>query len=68
MRRFICLSMVVLFFTTAITGFVEAHVHPGQSGIHTPLAVLFVIFAITHGALNRKAMAKHFASTAKKAE
>lgn len=60
--------MVVLFFVTIITGFAEAHVHPGQSGIHTPLAVLFVIFSITHGAINRKALAKHFAGATKKAE
>jgi hypothetical protein len=68
MRRFICLAMVILFFATFITGFAEAHVHPGQSGIHTPLAVLFVIFTLTHGVINRRALARHFAGAAKKAE
>jgi hypothetical protein len=68
MRRFICVSMVILFFATVITGFAEAHVHPGRSGIHTPLAILFVVSALSHGAINRKSLARHFGSAAKKAE
>jgi hypothetical protein len=68
MRRYICLTMVFLFFATIITGFAEAHVHPGSSGSHLFIAVLFVVFALVHGLINRKSLARHFVGATKKAE
>ena len=68
MRRFICITMVLLFFAAVITGFAEAHVHPGSSGIHVFLAVLFVAFTVAHAALNRKALARNLIGTVRSAE
>jgi hypothetical protein len=68
LRRFVCVTMVFLFLVTAVTGFAEAHVHPGRSGIHVVIAVLFVVFALVHGAINRKSLARHFSGAVKKAE
>ena len=59
MRRFISITMMVLFLLTFITGLAEAHVHPGESGIHTPLAILFVVVTVVHVALNWKAMGRY---------
>ena len=61
MRKIICLAMLVFFVMTVISGFAEAHVHPGRSGIHTPLAILFVVFTLTHMIINRKSIARHMA-------
>jgi hypothetical protein len=61
MRKIICLTMILFFVITVITGFAEAHVHPGRSGIHTPMAILFVVFILTHMIINRKSIARHMA-------
>jgi hypothetical protein len=55
MRRFICMAMMALFLITVISGFAESHVHPGNTGIHTVMAVLFVVSTLAHGVINRKA-------------
>jgi hypothetical protein len=68
MRRFVCISMLILFLLTVITGFAEAHVHPGQSGIHTPLAILFILSSVFHIVINRKPFARHFTGTPQKAD
>jgi hypothetical protein len=67
MRKLVCISMLFLFFATVITGFAEGHIHPGQSGIHTVLAVLFVISTVTHMVVNRKSLVRHFMGTPGKA-
>jgi hypothetical protein len=58
--------MTILFLATVITGFAEGHIHPGDSGHHTVIAILFVISTVTHAAINRKAFARHFNSPAQK--
>jgi len=68
MRKVVCLTMVVLFFLTVITGFAKSRVHPGESGIHTVLAVLFVVSTFTHAVINRKAFFKYLAVSSKKAQ
>jgi hypothetical protein len=65
MRRFICISMMALFFLTIVTGFAESHVHPGQSGIHTVMAILFIASTMTHIIINRKAFVRHFVGSLK---
>jgi hypothetical protein len=67
MRKAVCLTMVILFIATIITGIAEGHVHPGRSGVHTVMAVLFIITALTHVAVNRKSFFRHFMSLDKKA-
>lgn len=67
MRKFVCISMLFLFLACIITGFAESHVHPGTSGIHTVLAILFVVSAFTHIAVNRKAFIRHFMGAPDKA-
>jgi hypothetical protein len=64
MRRAVCITMVVLFLLTVITGFAESHVHPGDPGIHTVFAILFVTSILVHVVINRKAFARHFFSKA----
>lgn len=58
--------MAVLFLVTFITGLAESHVHPGQSGIHTPLAIILFALGITHFSLNFKAFKKYLGLTDKK--
>jgi hypothetical protein len=68
MRKVVCLTMVALFFITIITGFAESHVHPGESGVHTVLAILLIVAAFSHALVNRKAFLKYFMGLGKKAE
>ncbi len=67
MRRFICIAMIALFSMTIFTGFAEGHVHPGKSGIHTVLAILFVASTLAHVIINRKAFMRYFAGVPKTA-
>jgi FtsH-binding integral membrane protein len=62
MRRFIGLGLIVLFPAAIISGFAEAHVHPGQSGIHQVIAILFVVFIIGHLAINFKSVKNYLGS------
>jgi hypothetical protein len=66
MRKAVCLTMVILFFLTVITGFAESRVHPGESGVHTFLAVLFVVSAFTHAVINRKVFFRYLSGRDKK--
>ena len=59
MKRVITIIMGISFLLTVITGFAEAHVHPGESGIHTPLAIIFIAATVVHAALNFKAMRRY---------
>jgi hypothetical protein len=65
MRRLVCITMALSFLFTVTTGFAEAHVHPGRSGVHTPLAIIFLIATLTHVVINHKAFFKHFSTTLK---
>ena len=67
MRKTVCLIMVVLFFLTIITGIAEGHVHPGRSGVHTPIAVFFIAAALTHVVVNHKPFLRYFMGLDKKA-
>jgi hypothetical protein len=67
MRRFVCISMVFLFFLSVVTGLAEAHVHPGDAGHHIITVILFVILALTHILINRKPFARYFTVAVKKA-
>jgi hypothetical protein len=58
-RKGICLIMGILFLVTIISGIAESHVHPGNSGLHTVVAVLFVISIIIHVAINRKSFSRY---------
>jgi hypothetical protein len=59
MRKALCLIMGVLFLITIITGFAESHVHPGDAGLHTVVAVLFIASILVHAVINRKALARY---------
>ncbi len=48
MKRVICIVMVVLFLATIITGIVESHVHPGNSGHHVFISILLLITVGVH--------------------
>ncbi len=65
MRKTICIVMAVLFSVTVISGIAEAHVHPGSSGLHTIMAVLFIVSILTHIVVNRKALARYLTTPAK---
>jgi hypothetical protein len=64
MRKGICLAMGILFVVTLVSGFAEAHVHPGRSGLHTVAAVIFVALTLMHVVINRKAISRYFLSAA----
>jgi hypothetical protein len=68
MRKAACLTMVVLFLLTVITGFAEDHVHPGESGIHTVFSILFIVSVFIHSAINRKAFFRYLTVGIKKAQ
>jgi hypothetical protein len=59
-RKGICLIMGILFLVTIISGIVESHVHPGNSGLHTVVAVLFIASIVIHVAINRKSFTRYF--------
>jgi len=65
MRRFICIALLALFLITVFSGFVESQIHPGNSGIHTVTAVLFVVSTLVHGVINRKAIFRHLTGPAR---
>jgi hypothetical protein len=66
MRRFIGIAILVLFLATIFTGIAESHIHPGNSGHHIVLSILFIAAILIHVALNRKAFARYLGvSTAK---
>jgi hypothetical protein len=67
MRKAVCLTMAVLFLATIITGIAEAHVHPGRSGVHIVIAVLFITATLTHIAVNWKTFLRYFMGVDKKA-
>lgn len=67
MRRTVCIIMIISFFLTIFTGIAESNVHPGQSGIHTVMAILFVISAFIHAWINRKAIVRYFTGNSQKA-
>ncbi len=64
MRKGICLAMGILFVATVVSGIAESHVHPGKSGLHTVMALLFVAVALIHIMLNRKAISRYLHSSA----
>ncbi len=66
MRRITSITMVVLFVISFVTGLAESHVHPGESGIHTPFAVAFGAVTIVHVILNLKPLARYFRGQPKK--
>jgi hypothetical protein len=65
MRRITCIAMILLFLIAIVTGFAEAHIHPVRSGIHTILAILFIISTLIHVILNRKPLARYLARLVK---
>jgi hypothetical protein len=60
MRRFISVTMVGLLLAAIITGIAESHIHPGNSGSHTVLSILFITLTFIHIIINRKAFVRHF--------
>jgi hypothetical protein len=60
MRRSISLTMVGLLLAAIITGIAESHVHPGSSGSHTVLSILFITLTFIHIIINRKALVRYF--------
>jgi hypothetical protein len=66
MRKFTGITMAVLFLATFISGFAEAHVHPGDSGHHTVIAILFMITICAHVSINFKAFTRYFGTPVKK--
>jgi hypothetical protein len=67
MRKAVCITMIVLFLVTIFSGIAESHVHPGESGMHTFLAILFIASTLAHLAVNRKALVRYFSGQTKKA-
>jgi len=68
MRKIVCVFMALLFLLTIVTGIAESYVHPGQSGIHTVMAILFIIIILIHIIINRKALVRYFFAKTPKAE
>ncbi len=68
MRRFVCITMMVLFLFTIVSGILEAHMHPGRAELHTGVAILFIVSALTHAVVNRKPLARYLTASTKKAE
>ncbi len=67
MRKAVCFTMGAFFIFTVITGIAESHVHPGQSGSHTVIAILFIVSIFLHVLINRNAFMKYFAGKTLKA-
>jgi hypothetical protein len=66
MRRIISISMAILFLVTVITGFAESHVHPGDSGHHTVISILFMLVVFAHMTLNSKTFGRYLSVPSKK--
>jgi len=66
MRRFICVTMVVLFLATIFSGLAESHVHYGRPGLHIFIAVLFILATLAHTIVNRRAPARNLMGAPKK--
>jgi hypothetical protein len=64
MRKVVCISMMLLFLATIITAVAELHVHPGSSGHHIIMALLFVAATLTHVWINRKPFTRYFMGSA----
>ena len=67
MRRVVCIATAVLFLLTVITGIAESHVHPGNTGVHVVMAILFIASTLAHVVVNRKPFARYLMGSAKKA-
>ncbi len=52
--------MIILFLVTVITGIAES------GGLHTGVAILFVISTLAHVIVNRKPFARYLVVTVKK--
>ncbi len=65
MRRVTSITLAVLLLLTIVTGFAEMHVHPGDSGLHVVVAVLFILSTLVHVVMNRKSFFRYFSSTYK---
>lgn len=59
--------MAVTFLITVITGFVEPHINPGDSGHHIVFAILFLLLAVIHFVLNYRVFLPYFSVSSKKA-
>jgi len=62
MRKVVCVTMAAFFFFTIITGIAESHIHPGHSGSHTVIAIIFIVSTLVHILINRKAFVRYFSS------
>ena len=63
MRRVVGIAMAILFLATIVTGIAEGHVHPGNSGSHIVVAILFIASTITHIVINRKAFVRYLSTS-----
>jgi hypothetical protein len=67
MRKAVCVTMAAFFIFTVITGIAESHIHPGRSGSHTVIAVIFIVSTSVHILINRKAFFRYFSGKTLKA-
>jgi hypothetical protein len=60
LKKFISITMVVLFLLTVITGIVTWRTNATDGDIHTVCAVLFTLVTVTHIILHVKGLKKAF--------
>ncbi len=65
MRKYVSITLAVLFLAVVVSGFAEGHIHPGSAGHHTVISVLFLIMICAHVTINFKAFARYFKGTVK---